>query len=157
MTLDVQIATDCIELPDSNSLSLWVELAIESAHEGAEVVVRVVDEAESAELNKTYRKKNGPTNVLSFPFEMPEGLPEEALSVDTLGDLVICAPVVLKEAAEQGKDSLAHWAHMVIHGCLHLQGYDHIEAQEAQVMEALEIKLLKSIGINNPYEGQALT
>jgi len=152
MSIDLQVVTDCTELPESQLLADWVELATKQ-RKNTEVVVRLVDEAESAELNETYRQKNGPTNVLSFPFEKPEGLPEDALSSDTLGDLVICAPVVLKEAAEQGKKVSEHWAHMVIHGCLHLQGYDHINNDDAQVMELLEIQLLNNIGISNPYEG----
>lgn len=151
MTVDVQVATDCSELPDTQIVTDWVELATKQ-REHAEVVVRLVGEQESAELNEAYRQKKGPTNVLSFPFERPEGLPVDALLNDTLGDLVICAPVVLSEAADQGKTTLAHWAHMVIHGCLHLQGYDHVNAKDAQVMEALEIKLLEQIGISNPYE-----
>lgn len=152
MTVEVQIATECSELPDTQTVTKWVELATDQ-HKNAEVVVRLVDEEESAALNQAYRQKNGPTNVLSFPFEQPEGLPADALSNLTLGDLVICVPVVLSEAAEQGKAVLAHWAHMVIHGCLHLQGYDHIDSNDAQQMEALEIKLLDGIGIRNPYEG----
>jgi len=152
MSIDLQVVTDCTELPESQLLADWVELATKQ-RKNTEVVVRLVDEAESAELNETYRQKIGPTNVLSFPFERPEGLPEDALSSDTLGDLVICAPVVLKEAAEQGKKVTEHWAHMVIHGCLHLQGYDHINNDDAQVMELLEIQLLNNIGISNPYEG----
>ncbi|KXJ46861.1 MAG: rRNA maturation RNase YbeY [Cycloclasticus sp.] len=152
MTVDVQVATDCSELPDTQIVTDWVELATKQ-REHAEVVVRLVGEQESAELNEAYRQKKGPTNVLSFPFERPEGLPVDALLNDTLGDLVICAPVVLSEAADQGKTPLTHWAHMVIHGCLHLQGYDHVNAKDAQVMEALEIKLLEQIGISNPYEG----
>jgi probable rRNA maturation factor len=152
MTVDVQVATDCSELPDTQIVTDWVELATKQ-REHAEVVVRLVGEQESAELNEAYRQKKGPTNVLSFPFERPEGLPVDALLNDTLGDLVICAPVVLSEAADQGKIPLTHWAHMVIHGCLHLQGYDHVNAKDAQVMEALEIKLLEQIGISNPYEG----
>ena len=152
MTVDVQVATDCSELPDTQIVTDWVELATKQ-REQAEVVVRLVGEQESAELNEAYRQKKGPTNVLSFPFERPEGLPVDALLNDTLGDLVICAPVVLSEAADQGKTPLTHWAHMVIHGCLHLQGYDHVNAKDAQVMEALEIKLLEQIGISNPYEG----
>jgi len=152
MTVEVQIATECSELPDTQVVTEWVELATEQ-HKNTDVVVRLVDEEESAALNQAYRQKNGPTNVLSFPFERPEGLPVDALSNLPLGDLVICVPVVLSEAAEQGKTALAHWAHMVIHGCLHLQGYDHIDSNDAQQMEALEIKLLDSIGIRNPYEG----
>lgn len=152
MSVDLQIATDCADLPGSQLLTDWVELATKQ-HEDTGVVIRLVDEVESAELNEAYRQKNGPTNVLSFPFERPEGLPESALPGNTLGDLVICAPVVLKEAAEQGKKASDHWAHMVIHGCLHLQGYDHVDESDAQVMELLEVKLLNSIGISNPYEG----
>jgi probable rRNA maturation factor len=152
MTVDVQIACDSSDLPSSELITQWVNLATKQRN-NAEVVVRLVAEEESAELNEAYRKKKGSTNVLSFPFEKPEGMPEEALLEETLGDLVICAPVVFNEAKEQEKKAADHWAHMVIHGCLHLQGYDHMESDEAQVMEALEIKLLSSIGINNPYEG----
>lgn len=152
MSIDIQVATDCAELPSSPLLTKWVELATRQ-YQNAEVVIRLVDETESAELNETYRQKSGPTNVLSFPFESPDGLPKDALPDDFLGDLVICAPVVLNEAVQQDKKALEHWAHMVVHGCLHLQGYDHINADDAEVMEALEIKLLNSIGISNPYEG----
>ncbi|ORU92370.1 MAG: rRNA maturation RNase YbeY [Cycloclasticus sp. symbiont of Poecilosclerida sp. N] len=151
MTVDVQIASDCSSLPNSKQLNAWVELATKQRN-AVEVVIRLVDEAESAELNVAYRQKQGASNVLSFPYEAPPGLPKEVLTEDTLGDLVICAPVVLRQAMEQNKNLFAHWAHMVIHGCLHLQGYDHINADDAGVMEALEVKLLDSIGIDNPYE-----
>jgi len=152
MTVEVQIASDCAELPDATQFTQWVDLAIEQ-RKGADVVVRIVDEPESAELNTRYRQKDGATNVLSFPFEAPDWMPPEVLADDILGDLVICAPVVIREAVEQDKPVLAHWAHMVVHGCLHLQGYDHIDPEQADTMESLEIKLLNSIGINNPYEG----
>ncbi|HIG79867.1 MAG TPA: rRNA maturation RNase YbeY [Cycloclasticus sp.] len=151
MRIDVQILSNCSVLPDNDVLIKWVDLAT-AQRRLAELVIRLVDEEESAELNETYRQKKGPTNVLSFPFEMPEELPSDAISDDILGDLVICAPVVAKEAKEQGKPVLSHWAHMVIHGCLHLQGYDHVNEDDALVMEAIEIDLLSSIGINNPYE-----
>ncbi len=151
MRIDVQILSNCSVLPDNDVLIKWVDLAT-AQRRLAELVIRLVDEEESAELNETYRQKKGPTNVLSFPFEMPEELPSDAISDDILGDLVICAPVVAKEAKEQGKSVLSHWAHMVIHGCLHLQGYDHVNEDDALVMEAIEIDLLSSIGINNPYE-----
>jgi len=152
MTVDVQIASVSDHLPSAEQLTEWVVLATQQRSH-AEVVVRLVDTEESAELNKTYRQKEGPTNVLSFPFEMPDDLPEEAELDDILGDLVICAPVVETEAEQQKKPALSHWAHMIVHGCLHLQGYDHIDAQDAEKMENLEIQLLKSIGIENPYEG----
>jgi len=107
--------------------------------------LRVVDETESAELNSGYRGKDYPTNVLSFPFEVPEGM-----ELDLLGDLVICADVVKREAEEQGKTLQAHWAQMVIHGMLHLQGYDHQNDQEAEIMESLEVRLLGELGLSGP-------
>ena len=102
---------------------------------------------ESQQLNKQYRHKDKPTNVLSFPFEVPEGI-----ELNLLGDLVVCAPVIQQEATEQGKVLFDHWAHMIIHGCLHLLGYDHINDTDADEMEALEIKILAQLSINNPYE-----
>ena len=111
-----------------------------------ELTIRVVDEEESQSLNSQYRGKDNPTNVLSFPFEAPA-----EIELDLLGDLVICAPVVGKEATEQSKEEIAHWAHMVIHGTLHLQGYDHIEDEEAEAMEALEVKILSALGFPDPY------
>ncbi|PHS73733.1 MAG: rRNA maturation RNase YbeY [Cycloclasticus sp.] len=153
MSVDIQIASDLPSLPTSEDISSWVSLATQQRKD-AEVLIRLVDDSESAELNQAYRQKQGSTNVLSFPFERPEGLPADALTEDVLGDLVICAPVVEKEAKLQGKDVQSHWAHMIIHGCLHLQGYDHIDAPDRETMEALEIQLLSSININNPYEIQ---
>jgi len=125
----------------------WVAAALQGRRDAAEMTIRIVDEAESAELNQTYRHKQGATNVLSFPFETPADVP-----VDLLGDLVICAAVVERQATEQCKTSEAHWAHMVVHGSLHLLGYDHIDAEEAEAMEALEISILESMGFSNPYE-----
>lgn len=118
-----------------------------------ELVVRVVDETESAELNRRYARKKGATNVLAFPAGDPGSpgaapLPGEAKA---LGDLAICAAVVAREAAEQGKPQKAHWAHMVIHGCLHLRGYDHMNAADASIMEARERELLAGLGIADPY------
>jgi probable rRNA maturation factor len=113
----------------------------------AELSIRIVDEAESAELNQSYRHKTGPTNILSFPCEVPSGVPN-----DLLGDLVICAPVVEREAREQGKLAEAHWAHMVVHGVLHLRGYDHLHDVEAEQMESMEIQILSGLGYPNPYE-----
>lgn len=151
MALEIQFASDVVELPSDDLLVSWVALAT-GDKKRSDVLIRIVDEDESAELNQSYRQKAGPTNVLSFTFEVPEGLPEEAAENAFLGDLVICAPVVLNEAIEQTKPIFDHWAHMVIHGCLHLQGYDHIEPDQARVMERLETDLLARINIPNPYD-----
>lgn len=144
MIVDIDNASTAANLPQESHFQTWAEAAAE--RENAEVAIRIVDEDESAELNQTYRHKAGPTNVLSFPFEVPDGVPN-----DLLGDLVICAPVVAREAQEQGKPLAAHWAHMVVHGVLHLQGYDHIDDAEAEAMEAKEIALLAALGFANPY------
>ncbi len=144
--LDLQLATDCSDLPDRDQIKLWVELVLSDQQRSGEIVVRLVDEDESSGLNQTYRHKQGPTNVLSFPFEAPA-----EIQTTLLGDLVICAPVVHREAKEQGKLLEHHWAHIVIHGVLHLLGYDHIDDNDAAVMEALEIKLLNKLKIPNPY------
>lgn len=124
----------------------WLDGTILGFQQEAEVTVRIVDEAESNELNLTYRGKDKPTNVLSFPFEAPPGL-----ELPLLGDLVICRQVVEHEAAEQGKPLMAHWAHMVVHGSLHLLGYDHIEDDEAEEMEALERDIMQELGFADPY------
>ena len=134
-------------VPGEDQFQCW---AVAAAPEGeAELSIRLVDEAESAELNHTYRHKTGPTNVLSFPCEVPPGVP-----CTLLGDLVICAPVVEREALEQHKLPEAHWAHMVVHGVLHLRGYDHIEDADAVEMESLEIQILSRLGYPNPYESE---
>ena len=146
LTLDLQIATDEARVPDSGSLRQWAESAW-LGDSDTEITLRVVDDAESAELNATWRGKDYPTNVLSFPFEAPPGVP-----IELLGDLVICAGVVEKEAREQGKSLRAHWAHMVIHGMLHLQGHDHQDDSEAEAMEALETRLMQTLGFPAPYQ-----
>jgi probable rRNA maturation factor len=117
----------------------------------AEITVRLVDAEESRELNHTYREKDKPTNVLSFPSDLPDFLLEQ-MDVMPLGDLVICVPVMAAEAIEQGKTEQAHWAHLTLHGTLHLLGYDHIEDADAEEMEALEVAALSQLGIANPYE-----
>ena len=133
--------------PSDETIQQWVEqaLALENKDD-AELTVRIVDESESAALNEEYRHKSNSTNVLSFPFECPD-----EVELNLLGDLVICAPVVEREAKEQDKSSQAHWAHMLVHGVLHLLGYDHIEESDAQNMEAREIKILEDLGFPNPY------
>lgn len=134
-------------IPDEPHLHQWAEAALAGRADGAELAIRVVDEAESQTLNATYRGKEKPTNVLSFPFEAPPGV-----EMDLLGDIVVCARVVQEEAQVQGKAPEAHWAHMALHGLLHLLGHDHIEDDEAELMEGLEIELLAGLGYANPYE-----
>lgn len=138
--------------PEDAELNRWAQLALRDAPRDGEVVLRLVDAAESQALNAQYRGRDKPTNVLSFGAEpMPELM--QALESDLpLGDLVICAAVVNAEAQEQGKAPAAHWAHMVIHGCLHLQGHDHQQPEEAQRMEAIERALLAELNYPDPYE-----
>jgi len=150
LELDLQIASEATGLPGAAELSRWAQAALRDERASAELTIRIVDEPESQALNRDYRGKDKPTNVLSFPFEAPPGVPSELL-----GDLVICAPVVAAEAAEQGKPLAAHWAHMVVHGVLHLLGYDHMDDDEAEVMEGLEVQILQGLGVPNPYEDDA--
>lgn len=145
--LDLQLATAADALPGEAQLRRWCELALRQRTAPSELTIRIVDEAEGRELNRTWRGKDYATNVLSFPAEIPEGL----LDIPLLGDLVICAQVVAREAAEQDKSADAHWAHLTIHGCLHLLGYDHIDDAEAEEMEALERQLLAELGYPDPY------
>ncbi len=147
LDLDLQIALDLPGLPAESDFRRWAEAALAGAGyaKDAELTIRMVNEAESAALNESYRHKPGPTNVLSFPFAAPSAV-ETAL----LGDIVICAPVVLREAVVQGKTPEAHWAHLVAHGVLHLLGYDHDETQ-AEAMESLEIRILAALGYPDPY------
>lgn len=147
LTLDLQLVCANAEgLPTEAQLQGWLESTILGFQDEAEVTVRLVDEAESRELNHTYRGKDKPTNVLSFPFEAPPGM-----ELPLLGDLVICRQVVEAEAIEQNKPLMSHWAHMVVHGSLHLLGYDHIEDEEAEEMEQLERDILQEMGIPDPY------
>lgn len=144
--LEVQRATAFRPLPADREFGLWVATAL--ADRGAcELTIRLVDRDEGRELNHQYRGKDAATNVLSFPAELPE-----ELGLPLLGDIVMCAPLVAEEALAQGKSPEAHWAHLTIHGVLHLLGYDHQGAEEAAAMERLEIELLGSLGIGNPYE-----
>ena len=151
-SIEIQRATDAPAVPDDDALQRWAQAAAAGAG-GAlgELTLRIIDAAESQTLNHDYRGKDAPTNVLSFPFDMPEGLdlPDEEL---ILGDIAICAEVVAREADEQGKHPAAHWAHMVVHGVLHLLGFDHQDDDEAADMEALEISILAGLGITNPYQ-----
>ncbi|MGC4012080.1 MAG: rRNA maturation RNase YbeY [Pseudomonas sp.] len=147
LELDLQVASEATDLPSEADFRNWCTLALRQRQNDSELTIRVVDEAEGRELNKTWRHKDYATNVLSFPADVPD----ELLDIPLLGDLVICAPVVTREAAEQGKSAEAHWAHLVIHGCLHLLGYDHIDDVEAEEMEGLERELLAELGHPDPY------
>ena len=145
--VDLQVATENIEgLPTEEQIVQWATGAVQPEGNEVEMTVRIVDEAESHELNLTYRGKDRPTNVLSFPFECPD-----EVELPLLGDLVICRQVVEREAAEQEKPLMAHWAHMVVHGSLHLLGYDHIEDNEAEEMESLETQIMQGLGFDDPY------
>lgn len=146
--IDLQIASEHPRCPSPSQFKLWVESALQATNKNTEqeLTVRIVDADESQSLNKQYRNMDKPTNVLSFPFEAPA-----QIELNLLGDLVICAPIVSNEAAEQSKSEISHWAHMVVHGTLHLQGHDHINDDEADAMEALEIEILTTLGFPNPY------
>ncbi|MDZ7751534.1 MAG: rRNA maturation RNase YbeY [Gammaproteobacteria bacterium] len=146
VAVDIQLATtaDC---PPPEQLQAWTRHALGERPGPVEVTVRVVDEAEMTTLNGTYRHREGPTNVLSFPGDTIPGT-----DITLLGDVVICAPVVAREAAAQGKTPAAHWAHMVVHGMLHLQGFDHLSDDEARDMEAREVAILLDMGFGDPYE-----
>ena len=155
MTADVQVACDDPDLPDPNDIQNWITAAIEqSGREPAgniEVAVRVVDADEIRTLNRLYRDKDKPTNVLSFPAGDIEGLPAEEGVM--LGDVVVCASIVAAEAAEQGKALADHWTHMIVHGTLHLLGFDHENEPEAVEMEGLEARILASQSVTDPYAG----
>jgi len=140
-------------LPAATSFRKWVAAALKNRIREADLAIRLVDAKEGRSLNHHYRGKHYPTNVLSFPAELPEGLPEE-VKFPLLGDLVICAPVVAHEAAEQGKPLNAHYAHLTVHGVLHLLGWDHEDDKEAEAMEQLEREILAELGIADPYAGE---
>ena len=147
MIIDLQIACEQeTGLPTAQQIEQWATAAVQPQSDEVEMTVRIVDEAESHELNLNYRGKDRPTNVLSFPFECPD-----EVELPLLGDLVICRQVVEREAQEQEKPLMAHWAHMVVHGSLHLLGYDHIEDDEAEEMESLETQIMTGLGFADPY------
>lgn len=147
--IDLQNATEEL-LPFSDDiLTSWAELALHEQKPSAELTLRFVDSEEISDLNHAYRKQNKATNVLAFPASLPPGI---ELDLPLLGDIIICPAVLAKESVEQGKPLEAHWAHIVIHGVLHLLGYDHIEEIDANQMQAQEIKLLAKLNFANPYE-----
>ena len=167
--VDVQYVSYETKLPNRYLLTNWVNTVLQhqekeekgeahqtfcssspfrlSASEKIELTIRIVDEDEARKLNKKWRQHPYPTNILSFPLECPF-----PLEIPLLGDLVICAPIVNQEAAKQHKTLEAHWAHLVVHGILHLLGYDHLDEAQAQIMESLEIQILHDLGFPNPYE-----
>jgi len=154
--LDVAVgyATPRKGLPAAASFRRSAAAALAGRIREADVAIRLVDEDEGRALNRHYRGKDYATNVLSFPAELPEGLPP-GLRLPLLGDLVICAPVVAREAAEQGKPLNAHYAHLTVHGVLHLLGWDHEDDTEAEAMEGLEREILALLGIGDPYAGES--
>ena len=159
MIIDLQVASQSSELPTLSQLEQWTKLALQTPDSAAEITIRLVDDEESHALNLQYRGQDKATNVLSFPFEQPHfedpelaaQMAAERGEVSYLGDLVVNAPLLAQEAAQQHKNVTDHWAHLIIHGTLHLQGFDHIEEQEAEAMEALEGQLLATLNIANPY------
>ncbi|MFZ5658088.1 MAG: rRNA maturation RNase YbeY [Pseudomonadota bacterium] len=150
--LDVAVsyATPRRGVPAAASFRKWVAAALDRRIREADLSIRVVGEEEGRALNRHYRGKDYATNVLSFPAELPEGLPE-GVRLPLLGDLVICAPVVAREAAEQGKALNDHYAHLTVHGALHLLGWDHEDEDDAEAMEALEREILGGLGVADPY------
>ncbi len=147
LELDVQYADGVREAPATDDFRRWAEAALEERRADAELSIRVVDEAEGRALNRDYRGRDYATNVLSFPADLPEDI-----GVALLGDLVLCAPVVAREAAEQGKPAIAHWAHLTVHGCLHLLDFDHETESDANVMESLETEIMARLGYPDPYQ-----
>ncbi len=142
----LQIRTSRSFIPSRYYFQRWINKALLNRTSHSEITLRLVGKKESTFLNETFRRKKGPTNILSFPFEPPPDIYSPLL-----GDLVICAALVNQEATQQRKTRLAHWAHLVIHGCLHLIGYDHISAEDTLKMETLEIQLLEELAYENPY------
>lgn len=147
LKLNVEFTTDCAAVPSRPMLLKWARASLKGMRRASVTLgLRVVDEAESAALNKRYRRKNRPTNVLSFAFEDPPGV-----RTDILGDVVICAPIVQREATALERPARAHWAHVVVHGIMHLRGYDHGNRKEADIMESKESGVLSGLGFYDPY------
>lgn len=142
----IQSVTASNDIPTENMLTQWCHAAINELKESKELTIRIVDENESAELNQAWRNKTGPTNVLSFPYD------DDFEHTKILGDLVVCAPVLEHEAKQQNKPLEAHWAHIIIHGSLHLLGYDHINSTDAEIMESKEQQIMANLGFKNPYQ-----
>ena len=147
---EIQRATTSPATPGDEQFRRWINAVPTTKSHQFKLTIRIVDEPEAQRFNREYRGRDYATNVLSFPAELPEGLPEEVRQ-SQLGDILICAPVVVSEALEQQRPEGNHWAHLTIHGILHLLGYDHEQSAAAAVMESLEIKILRNLGISDPY------
>ena len=139
--ITVQFVTQETGIPAEAEILRWAGSTLDGKE--GEVTIRVTGEAEMRSLNHRWRNIDSPTNVLSFPLHEPHGR--------LLGDIVVCAPVLRREIVQQGKTANAHWAHMIIHGILHLMGYDHNNEQEAEIMEAKETVILQDLGFPDPY------
>lgn len=147
---EIQRATTSANTPGDEQFRRWINAVPGNKAHIFELTIRIVDEPEAQRFNREYRGRDYATNVLSFPAELPEGLPEEVRQ-NQLGDILICAPVVVNEALERQRPENDHWAHLTIHGILHLLGYDHEESAAASAMESLETKILRNLGISDPY------
>jgi probable rRNA maturation factor len=154
LELEIQRATTSLNTPGDAQFQTWVEAALAGRTQDCTLVIRIVDEREARHLNRQYRNKNYATNVLSFSAELSEGLPVE-IRQSQLGDLLICTQIVAREAVEQKRPEADHWAHLTIHGVLHLLGHDHEQAEEASLMESLEKDILANLGISDPYRDLA--
>jgi len=144
--VDIQYATDFMNCPDAATIQQWVVAALENSKKSHSLSLKIIDEDEMKMLNFYYRQKQKPTNVLSFPCQLPD-----EVRGNMLGDIAICAPIVNQEAIQQAKPLQAHFAHMVVHGVLHLLGFDHENDQDANKMESLEVTILESLGFKDPY------
>jgi probable rRNA maturation factor len=149
--LAIQRATTSINTPDDDQFQLWINAIPVRQDNNFVLSIRIVEEPEARRFNRQYRNRDYATNVLSFPVELPAGLPADVRQTQ-LGDLLICAPVVVREARQQKRPETDHWAHLTIHGILHLLGHDHEQDDQATVMEALEIEILNELGIADPYQ-----
>jgi len=148
--LEIQRATTSTSTPADERFQHWINMVPGKLNHKSQLSIRLVDEPEARRFNRDYRNSDYATNVLSFPADLPEGLPSEVRQ-SQLGDLLICAPVVAREAVERKRSEADHWAHLTIHGVLHLLGYDHEQDAEAAIMESLEIEILRELGISDPY------
>jgi len=147
VAIELQNAAPEFNIPDESEFQSWAKKIDTSENDQQIVALRIVDEEEMSKLNSQYRQKAGPTNVLSFPADL-----HEEIDIPFIGDVVVCAPVVIKESVDQGKSEISHWAHMTVHGILHLQGYDHINETDAEQMESIEIRVMNELGFENPYK-----